>query len=191
MADAVTLYISGGPELEAERDAIGQALAGFPINLGWEIKRTPRFGEPVDLGAVRRSDLFVLLFSSDIRAPVGWEWIVARQAARPILAFLKESSLQTPAGREFVRDLRSEWRPFHSGRDLARQLMEAVSTHILERWQQLGLSPQEWEILSSSLARLKREDSAEEPETAPAGAGDGGVILAPGRDTPRGVVVGD
>jgi len=192
MADAVRLYISGGPELEAEREAIGQALAGFPINLGWEIKRTPRFDEPVDLGAVRRSDLFVLLFSSDIRAPVGWEWIVARQAARPCLAFLRESSRQTPAGREFARDLRNEWRPFQSGRDLARQLMESISAHILERWQQLGLSPQEWEILSTFLARLKGEESAEEPEAVPAGAGDGGVILAPGRDVPRGgVVVGD
>lgn len=189
MADVVRLYISGGPELEPEREAIGQALAEFPINLGWEIKRTPRFGERADLGAVRQCDLFVLLFSSDIRAPVGWEWMVARQASRLRLAFLREGSLQTPAGREFSRSLGAAWRPFHRGRDLARHLMEALSAQILERWQHLGLSPQEWEVLSTYLRRLRAEEPTEEPEATPAGAGEGGVILAPGRDIPKGGVV--
>ena len=48
MADRVRLFISAGPELEPEREAIGRALAEFPINLGWEIKRTPRLGERID-----------------------------------------------------------------------------------------------------------------------------------------------
>ncbi len=191
MADAFRLYISGGPELEPEREAIGQALAQFPINLGWEIKRTPRIDERADLGAVRRCHLFVLLFSSDIRAPVGWEWMVAQQAHRRCLAFLREGSLQTPAGREFSRSLGTEWRSFRSGWDLARHLMEAVSAQILELWQQFGLSPREWEVLSDYLARLRGEESAEEPEAVPGGAGQGGVILAPGRDMPRGGVVVD
>lgn len=191
MADTFRLYISGGPELEPEREAIGQALAQFPVNLGWEIKRTPRIDERADLEAVRRCHLFVLLFSSDIRAPVGWEWMVAQQANRLRLAYLKEGSLQTPAGREFSRSLGAEWRPYQSGRDLARHLMEAVSTQILELWQQFGLSPREWDALSAYLARLSGEESTEEPEAVPAGAGDGGVILAPGRDIPRGGVVVD
>lgn len=189
MADPVRLFISAGPELEPEREAIGQALAGFPINLGWEIKRTPRSNEPADLEAVRNCDFFVLLFGSDIRAPVGWEWMVARQTERVWLAFLKGGILQTPAGREFARDLQTAWQPFRTGQDLAKQLVEALSARLLERWQAFDLSAQEWQVLSAYLARLRREKPKEGPEAEPAGAGEGGVILAPGRDVPRGGVV--
>jgi len=185
MADPVRLFVSAGPELEPEREAIGQALAESPINLGWEIKRTPRPDEPANLEAVRNCDFFVLLFASDIRAPVGSEWMAARRAERVRLAFLKEGTLQTPAGREFARDLRAEWRPFRTGQDMARQLMEALSARILERWQQFGLSAREWEVLSAYLARLRGEKPEEGPEAKPAGAGEGGVILAPGREMPR------
>jgi len=188
---ALRLFVSAGPELEPEREAIGRALAEFPINLGWEIKRTPRAENPADLEAVNHCDFFVLLFSSDIRAPVGWEWMVARRAGRFRLAFLKEGILQTPAGREFARDLRAEWQAFHSGRDLARQVMEALASRILEQWQELGLSAQEWDVLSAYLAQLRGEKPQETPEAEPAGAGDGGVILAPGRDVPRGGLVVD
>jgi len=189
MADPVRLFISAGPELEPEREAIGRALTEFPINLGWEIKRTPRPDEPVNLEAVRHCDAFVLLFASDIRAPVGWEWIAARRAGRVRLAFLKEGTLQTPAGREFARELRADWRTFRTGYDLAKQLMEALSAHILERWREFGLSAQEREVLSAYVARLRGEQTEEGPEAEPAGAGEGGVILAPGRDVPQGGVV--
>jgi len=191
VADPVKLFISAGPELESEREAIGRALAEFPINLGWEIKRTPRPDEPADLEAVRNCDFFVLLFASDIQAPVGWEWMVARRADRFHLVFLKEGVLQTPAGREFVRDLRAQWRPFSTGQELAKLLMEALSARILERWQDFGLSGREWEVLSAYLARLRGEEPGERPEAKPAGAGEGGVILAPGRDVPKGGVVVD
>ena len=71
MTDRVRVFISAGPELEPEREAIARGLARFPINLGWEIKRTPRPEEAVDLKAVQGCDFFVMLFASDIRAPVG------------------------------------------------------------------------------------------------------------------------
>jgi len=189
MADRVRLFISAGPELEPEREAIGRALPGFPINLGWEIKRTPGPQGAADLKAVRGCDFFVMLFASDIRAPVGWEWMAARRSERLRLAFLKEGVLQTPAGREFVRAFPMEWRPFRTGQELARQLMEALSQQILERWQELGLSGREWEVLSAYVAQLRGEKPEEECETKPAGAAGGGVILAPGRDVPSGGVV--
>jgi hypothetical protein len=189
MGDALRLYISAGPELEPERDAIGQALAEFPVNLGWEIKRTPHAEEPVDLEAVRNCEFFVLLFSSDIRAPVGWEWTVARGTGRVILAFLRRDRPQTPAGREFARNLKTEWRPFDHGHDLARQLMESLSGRILDRWREFGLSAHEWEVLSAYVARLRAGKLQETPEAEPAGAGEGGVILAPGRDVPKGGLV--
>jgi len=189
MAKRVRLFISAGPELEPEREAIGRALTEFPINLGWEIKRTPQPGHPVDLEAVQNCDVFVLLFASDIRAPVGWEWMMARQTRRPRWAFLRKDALLTPAGREFARELRGTWRPFHTAHELAGQLLEVLSAYILENWQEFDLSAQEWDTLSAYLARLRGQTPEEEVETPPAGAGDGGVILAPGRDLPRGGVI--
>jgi hypothetical protein len=191
MADNVKVYVSAGPELETEREAIGRALVEFPINLGWEIKRTPRLGERSGVESVRHCDAFVLLFASDISAPVGWERMIAQRTGRFCLAFLRRGVLQTPAGRQFAQELKTEWRPFHTGQDLARQLMEALSVHVLEHWQHFRLSAQEWEMLSAYLARLRGEEVVERPEAEPAGAGEGGVILAPGRDVPRGGVVVD
>jgi hypothetical protein len=191
MSDSVRVYVSAGPELEPEREAIGRALAEFPINLGWEIKRTPRIGERTGVESAGHCDAFVLLFASDIRAPVGWERMIAKQTGRFCLAFLRRGALQTPAGRQFVRELKTEWRPFDTGQDLARQLMEALSVHVLEHWQRFRLSAQEWERLSSFVARLRGEEIVEGPEAEPAGAGEGGVILAPGRNVPRGGVVVD
>lgn len=57
------------------------------------------------------------------------------------------------------------------------------------RWQAFDLSAQEWQVLSAYLARLRREKPKEGPEAEPAGAGEGGVILALGRDVPRGRVM--
>ena len=189
MAEPVKLFVSAGPELEPEREAIGKALAHFPINLGWEIKRTPQYDEPVDLDAVRNCDFFVLLFASDIRAPVGLEWVSARRPDCVRLAFRKEGVLHTPAGREFARDHHSMWRSFTTGQDIARQLMERFTVSILERWQEFGISAQEWQSLSAYLAQLRGDKPGQEPESEPGGAGKGGVILAPGRDLPKGGVV--
>jgi hypothetical protein len=190
----VRLFVSGGPELEPEREAIGRALAEFPINLGWEIKRTPMSGQHVDLRAVREADVLLLLFASDIRAPVGAEWMTSRERRLPSLAFLRQGSLHTPAGREFSRHLRGEWRPYRSTPDLVHQILLALSGYVLDHWQDLGLSGPEWEALSTYRARLQGDVAGDEEVEAtpePAGAGGGGVILAPGRDLPEGGVAVD
>jgi hypothetical protein len=115
--------------------------------------------------------------------------MIAEQTGRYRLAFLRRGALQTPAGREFTRELKTEWLLFDTSQDLARQLMEALSVRILEHWQHFRLSAQEWERLSAYVSRLRGEEAVEGPEAEPAGAGEGGVILAPGRDAPRGGVV--
>jgi len=37
MAKRVRLFVSAGPDLEAEREIIGQAVARLPVSLGWTI----------------------------------------------------------------------------------------------------------------------------------------------------------
>jgi len=94
MASRLRLFVSAAPDLEAEREVIGQTVAELPVSLGWAIKRTPKRGEPLRpaLEAVEACDFYVLLLATDIRAPVGLELYAARRAGKDPLAFLKDAT---------------------------------------------------------------------------------------------------
>ena len=83
------LFVSAGPDLEAEQEAIGQAVAQIPVpSFGWTIGRTPRRGQAqfVAWDEIASVDFFVLLLGSDVRAPVGAELLAARRGKRQVLA---------------------------------------------------------------------------------------------------------
>lgn len=90
MASQVRLFISGGPDQEPARELLGQALAEFPVNVGWVIKRTP------DVDAVAESHLFLLLLGVDITAPVGLELYWAQRTEKPTFAYRMDVT-RTPA----------------------------------------------------------------------------------------------
>ncbi|HID65193.1 MAG TPA: DUF4062 domain-containing protein, partial [Anaerolineae bacterium] len=134
MARRLRLFVSAGPDLEAEREIIGQAVARLPVSLGCSIKRTPKRGDPLApaLDAIRNCDVYVLLLGTDIRAPVGLELITARRTGKTVLAFLKEETSRTPAARAFTRDTGLSWTPFHSGQELENLIQKALARRILE-----------------------------------------------------------
>ena len=45
MSKAIHLYVSSSPELLAEREIVGQVVAGYPLTLGWQIDHTPLPGQ--------------------------------------------------------------------------------------------------------------------------------------------------
>ena len=187
------MFISAGPDLEAEREIIGQAVARLPVSLGCSIKRTPKHGAPLapTLDAVRECDIYVLLLGMDIRAPVGLELITAQRAGKLVLAFVKEEVSRTPAARVFIRDAGLSWTPFRSGQELEALIQKALARRILEWAESYAISPVEWEALSALVEETSREETKpEHPEAS--GAAGGGVIIAPGRDLPpEGVIVGE
>ena len=193
MAKRLRLFISAGPDLEAEREIIGQAVARLPVSLGWSIKRTPKRGDPLApaLEAVRDCDVYVLLLGTDIRAPVGLELITAQQAGKTVLAFLKEETSRTPAARVFIRDAGLSWAPFRNGQELEALIQKALARRILEHAESYAISPVEWETLSALVEETNYEETKpEHPEAS--GAAGGGVIISPGRDLPpEGVIVGE
>jgi hypothetical protein len=194
MAERLRLFVSAGPNLEAEREIIGQAVARLPVSLGWIIKRTPNRGEPLApaLEAIRACDFYVLLLSTDISAPVGLELITARRTRKTTLAFLKEETARTPAARVFIRDAQVSWTPFHSGQELELLIQKALAHRILEGAKTYPISPVEWETLSALVEQPSYQEMAEPEPTEASGAGGGGVIIAPGRDLPPGgVLVGE
>lgn len=195
MPDRVRMFISGAADLEAEREVIGRAVAQLPVSLGWVIKRTPKWGELLGpaLEAIEACDFFVLLFSIDISAPVGVEWMTAQRAGKTTLAFLKDVP-HTPAARVFIREAPVSWTHFQSKEELEILFQKALAQQILERAQAYALSPVEWETLSAFVQEgpvtEESRGEAEEVGGEVGGAGGGGVILSPERDLPsEGVLV--
>jgi hypothetical protein len=194
MAERLRLFVSAGPDLETEREIIGQAVARLPVSLGWTIKRTPRRGQPLTpaLEAIWACDFYVLLLGTDIRAPVGLELITARRARRTILALIKEETARTPAARVFIKDAQLSWEPFRSGQELESLIQKTLAQRILEGAESYAINPVEWETLSALVEQPSHEEMAKHEPREAGGAGGGGVIIAPGRDLPPGgVMVGE
>jgi hypothetical protein len=196
MSSRVRLFVTAAPDLEPEREAIGKAIAQLPVSLGWEIKRTPRKGEPLApvVEAVVNCDFYVFLLGTDVTAPVGVEWDTALGAGKTLLAFLKDVP-HTPAAQAFARFAgRSgvRWMPFGDPQELGVLVQETLARRILDRAEAYGLSPVEWEALSALLEKQRQGEEGRVPKEAvqdPHGAGGGGVVLAPGRDLPPGGVL--
>lgn len=193
MPGRVHLFVSATPDLEPEREIVGQVVARLPVSIGWEIKRTPRRGEPLQpaLEAATACDLYLFLLGRDIAAPAGVEWDVAWRAGKKPLAYAKDV-LHTPAAEAFVRDAGVTWTRFASDEELMDVVRIALAKHLTERALRYRLSVVEHEALSALLQKIKVEKP---PAEAPpiggksGGAAGGGVILGPGDLPPGGVPV--
>lgn len=183
MASQVRLFISGGPDQEPARELLGRALAEFPVNVGWVIKRTP------DVDSVAESHLFLLLLGVDITAPVGLELYWAQRTAKPTFAYRMDVS-RTPAGQVFVQETAGlGWRRCRDLAALRRHVLIDLSRFLLNNTERYGITVLEAQRLQAFIAALEKaatESADEQPAPKPAGAAGGGVILAPGKDQPRG-----
>ena len=182
MPKNLKLYISAGPDLEFEREALGKAVAQMPISLGWTIWRTPRRGEPLAEAeaAIRQADFFFILMGEDITAPVGMELDIARRAQRPLWAYLKQVA-RTPAALVFVHQARLAWVPYHHPSELAHLMQGALARRLLDHSLEYGLSLEDWERLANLIKAAEEADKSKAhmdgSHKALGGAGGGGVIL--------------
>ncbi len=194
MATQVRLFVSAGPAEEGAREHLGRALAELPISVGWVIKRTP------DVDSVAECHLFAVLLGRDIAAPVGLELWWARRTEKPVLAYTAEG-LRTPACQVFFQDnFYLDWHPFPDAVSLRRLFLLDICRFLLAHDERYGVTVVETEALRGFMARLEkpaavvpgRAPAREGPLARPQGAGGGGVILAPGKDTPRGArIIGE
>lgn len=186
MATRVRLFISAGPEEEPARELIGQALAELPVNIGWVIKRTP------DIDSVPECHLYVIVLGRDIVAPVGLELWWARRTEKPIAGYVAQSH-RTPAGQIFQQEnFALNWTPYADFASLRRAFLKDMARFLLVHPDRYGVTVLEAETLKGLLAWLDRPTAGSATSLAPEslkklhGAGGGGVILAPGKDTPTG-----
>jgi hypothetical protein len=190
VAARLRIFTSVAPDLRAEREIIGRAIARLPVSLGWVINYTPSADEALSpaLDAVAAADFYVILLGSDIRAPMGSEFVVARRTGKRILAYVK-NVLHTPAARVFMRDASLNWKHLPAEEELGPLLQRGLVEQILEGAEAYGISPVDWEGLSALLAELTDQEQLEpEKEKHPPGyrgAGKDAVIVSPGSDVPR------
>ncbi len=183
MAHQILLYISAGPDLAAEREVVGRAVTEIPLDLGWRIFQTPGSGRSVDREAVELADLHFFLLGGDIRAPVGYEWSIARKAGRRPIPLLKTGVSRTPAGLDQVRYIgfQAHWFPFQQASDLRWRVLRLLSAYIFFRASELELSLVELQTLTAWRKTLYARPVDEETV---GGAGEGGVVLSQRRYVP-------
>jgi hypothetical protein len=193
MVNHLRIFISAGPDLEAEREVLGKAIASLPISVGWVINYTPIGGRPTDpaMKAVVDCDFYALLLGRDIAAPMGSELYAAQHTGKAVVAIVKDVP-RTPAARSFLREAPLEWKEFQQPEDLRPLLQKTLIEQILQRPDAYRISVADWEALSALSAELEEAPSGEEKKEEPPGAGGAGsdaVIVAPGRDLPSGGVL--
>lgn len=185
LKNAVSLYISAAPELTRERGVLGHAITTIPTTLGWTITYTPASGEALNVEAVARANAHLLVLGSDIKAPVGFEWQIARRAGRLPRLFLRDT-LHTLAADAFARELsqHAPWHRYADADDLRRQVLKWLGAYLIEHALSFGLPVTEIEQLRTWQAELEK--------TAPSPAGESpretahsGVVLSPERFVPR------
>ncbi|MBN1812707.1 MAG: hypothetical protein JXA14_12795 [Anaerolineae bacterium] len=177
---AIRLFASSSPDLAAEREALGQAVAELPISVGFEIMHT-RPGEAADIGEtlafIEQCDLYVIVLGADFAAPMGIEWQHAQDALKPTLAYAKRA-LHSPSAQKLLREAGIAWTPFESPQALKAHATQALAQVLLDQGETFGLHVDDVDGL---LAVLGKEDEA--PSDRPdrrEGAGRSGVILGRG-----------
>lgn len=179
MEKELILYISAAPDMDAECELIGQRLAEMPRSARWVIKRTPNThegGNP-DLEILRRSHFYLMLLGMDIVAPMGVEWLAARQAGLNVLAYRNLNRILSPAAAYFVRNAGVTWEQYYTPQEFIRHLEHALITRLIEGTPGYGLGLADIEAISARLQVLK-DDKGTDSEDERRGAGRGGVILS-------------
>jgi hypothetical protein len=176
----IRLFISSSPDLVAEREALGQAVAELPVSMGWEIEHTPGAGESAHdaLAFIERCDLYLIVLGADFAAPMGLEWQRAQDALKPILAYRKRE-LHSPSAQSLLRHADIVWTAFESPAELKAEVTRGLAQVLPDRGEQLGLHLSDID----GLLTLVRTETEEEPSTEPdkrRGAGQSGVILGRG-----------
>jgi hypothetical protein len=180
---AIQLFVSTSPDLAAEREALGQAVAELPISVGFEIAHTQP-GEAADIGEalafIDQCDLYVIVLGADFAAPMGIEWQRAQEAHKPTLAYVKHE-LHSPSAQQILRDASIAreagvaWEPFESPLALKAHAIQALAQTLLDRGETLGLRVDDVDGLLALLGK-KSEEPSDEPDRRE-GAGRGGIIL--------------
>ena len=179
MPKSIHLFVSSSPELQVEREIVGQVVATLPLTLGWQIDHTPLPGELAmdGLAHVTQCDLYVLILGQDYAAPMGAELRQALHVGRQPMAYRKRCSL-SPSSQDAVRRLGIEWRVFSKPEALRAWYTHDLLQFLLGQTTTLGLDLTELEhLLKLAQDDVNREERERGARRGSGEAGRSGVIL--------------
>ncbi len=175
---SLILYVSAAAEMDVECELLGQTLARLTQSTQWIIKRTPAPHEHAntDLALLRRSHFYLILLGSDIVAPIGVEWMAAREANITLFAFRRVGAVPTPAAAFFAHNAGVAWERYTTPQEFIRRFERALIARLVQGTPGYGLDLGEIESLAARLKELEQDTPLATPEER-RGAGRGGVIL--------------
>ena len=192
MSEPIHLFVSSSPDLQAEREIIGQVVATLPQNvphlaIGWRIGHTPMPETEVPLPApagdrivrVEECDLYVLILGHDFAAPMGSELRQATSCGLEPLAFRKKCT-NSPSAQDAIRRLNVEWRVFDTPGQLRQLFTQDLIQALIQRATELGLDLKDLESLmevDKLIVSQAGKRTEEEAEPHRRDAGRSGVIL--------------
>jgi hypothetical protein len=191
MVDSILVYISAAFDLEIERAVLPRVITEIPVTLAWRILQTPHIGESPDENALRNADMHLLILGSDIRAPVGYEWLIARRSGNSPILYLKDNISRTSAAQVFVREIgmQSTWYTYKDIPDLRFQVLTSLGNYLLKRKIYFSLGAAETDDLKDWLTNLQKTGHGAVDEIR-GGTGENSVLLSPERYVPsEGVLI--
>ena len=188
MAHELIFYLSAAKDLLAERDLINRAIAEIPADLRWQIVQSPLRDGEVDRNAIEQSFCHLLLLGGDIRAPIGLEWLIARQAGRLPTCLLKQGINRTSAAIDFQKfvELEKGWERFESEGDCRKIVLETVAGELQKQALQIGLTAAEYDRIGRWLDELEGDSEEQLQGRRSSRLGESTVILSESRLEPPG-----
>ena len=186
MVDTFNLFISAADDLQGERDLLSRTVTEIPVTLGWNINFSPFGKKTLDNSHVINANFHILIFGTDIRAPIGYEFHLSRNLGRKPTLFLKNGIARTPAAADFHRSLSThyQWHTFQGLADLRRLALAFIGRYILDQAEFFSLGSVESKGLTDFLKDLQESDSVE-IENVQSVTGENNVILSRERFSPR------
>jgi hypothetical protein len=190
LGNDIVVYISAASDLNHEREILGRIAAEIPVDTGWRIVLSPTGDGLLERESIQYADIHFLLLGGDIRAPIGQEWIMARQAGQQPIPYLKTGILRTSAAIDFSRYIKAQavWKPFSSGAELRRNALLDIIDHILDNIVHYSLTLSTIEKLQTLGEKIKA-DTGKVDNTVQSGTGSSSVILSPETIASKGGVI--
>ncbi|MDF1515524.1 MAG: hypothetical protein P1S60_17075 [Anaerolineae bacterium] len=185
-----TLYVSAASDLRYERDLLGRIAAEIPVDLGWRTILSPTSDGLLDIGSIQNADIHLMLLGGDVRAPIGQEWILATQAGRVPIPYLKTGILRTSAATDFARFIstRLSWKPFESLGELRKSVLLDISSQLIQYAHRYHLRLPDVENIQNLQTQLDKTEEAPEENPAP-NTDSSSVILSSKAAATRGGIV--
>lgn len=176
MTAELSLYISASSEADAECELIGRLLAEQVKTIRWRIWRTPLHGDiNPDEAVISSSQFFVLLLATDLVAPMGVEWQMARRAGSFIMAFRNEAVPSSPAADYFYRNMGISWHGYKTRDVFIHVFEQELLSQLVNGTPGYGLDMTDIELVSARLQAVRAGGTPQEDQRH--GAGQGGIIL--------------